>query len=666
MDYLSGLNDRQKEAVLHKDGPLLIVAGAGAGKTKTITHRIAYLIEQGVAPESILAVTFTNKAAKEMVERVHGLVDFGSLAKVPRKVSGSLTRDADSGFGIAKPTICTFHSLGVKILKENAKEIGLSRFFTILDDGDSMSIIKESMKELGIDPKATAPRAVKSVISKNKNNFISPEEFASTIRSHAGQTTLAIWRKYEAKKAEEGALDFDDLLLKTVVLLEANPEILQKYQERFRYIHIDEYQDTNKVQYLLTKMLAEKYKNICVVGDSDQNIYSWRGADIVNILNFEEDYPNAKVVLLEENYRSTKNILGVANAIIQKNTQRKEKNLFTQNGEGELISIFEAYNDRAEAEFVADKIVEMIDRGTKPEDIAVLYRANFQSRIIEESMLRYSIPYQVLGVKFFDRKEVKDTLSYLRLALNRDSMLDLRRAIGYPKRGIGAATVDKIVAGQSGELPAKTLVKVNAFFEILDKIKDYAENHLPSETIKYLIKTSGIESELLKSNLEEDLERLENIKELVTFASKYDEFVGLEGIEKLLEESALVSDQDSLDPEIQAKKEKAKRGVKLMTVHASKGLEFEHVFIVGLENDLFPHTRADDTDLDTEEERRLFYVAVTRAKKKLFLSYATLRMLYGETKLQSPSTFLYDVPEDLVWREERSSSGLGENVFYLD
>jgi DNA helicase-2/ATP-dependent DNA helicase PcrA len=646
MNYLDGLNERQKEAVLHKDGPLLIVAGAGAGKTKTVTHRIAYLIEQGVPPESILAVTFTNKAAKEMLERVLHLVDFSKYS--------------------FKPTISTFHSLGVKILKENAEKLGLSRFFTILDDGDSMSIIKESMKELGIDPKATAPRAVKSVISKNKNNFISPEEFASTIRSHVGQTTLAIWRKYEAKKKEEGSLDFDDLLLNTVILFDKNPEILEKYQDRFRYIHIDEYQDTNKVQYLITKMLAEKYKNICVVGDSDQNIYSWRGADIVNILNFEEDYPNAKVVMLEENYRSTKNILGVANAIIKKNTQRKDKNLFTKNHEGELISIFEAYNDRFEAEFVADKIVELLDARVLPEDIAVLYRANFQSRVIEESMLRYSIPYQVLGVKFFDRKEVKDTLSYLRLALNRDSVQDLKRAISYPKKGIGAATVDKIIAKETSNLPPKTITKINAFYEVLDGIKAYAENHLPSETIKYLIKNSGIEAELTKSNLEEDLERLENIKELVTFASKYDNFEGISGIEKLLEESALVSDQDTLDEAVEARKQKAKKGVKLMTVHASKGLEFQYVFIVGLESELFPHTRNDATELDLEEERRLFYVAVTRAKHKLFLSYATLRMLYGETKLQSPSQFIYDVPEEYVWREERSSSGIGDNVFYLD
>ncbi len=643
MNYLEGLNERQKEAVLHKDGPMLIIAGAGAGKTKTITHRIAYLINQGVPPEAILAVTFTNKAAKEMRERVESLIDFS----------------ASSG----RPTISTFHSLCVKILKENARVLGFSRFFTILDDGDSMSLIKESMKDLGIDPKATAPRAVRSVISKQKNNFISPDEFSQTIRSHVGQTTLAIWRKYEAKKDAEGALDFDDLLLKTVILLESNQNILEMYQERFRYIHIDEYQDTNKVQYLLTKMLAEKYKNICVVGDGDQNIYSWRGADIVNILNFEEDYPGAKVVLLEENYRSTQNILGVANAIIKKNTQRKEKNLFTKNGEGELVSIFEAYNDRLEAEFVADKIVETIDGGTRPENIAVLYRANFQSRILEESMLRYGIPYQVLGVKFFDRKEVRDALSYLRLALNRDSMSDLRRAISYPKRGIGATTVDKIVAGESATLPAKTITKVNAFYEILDSIKDHAENHIPSETIKFLIKASGIEAELQGSKIEEDLERLENIKELVTFASKYDDFVGIEGIERLVEEASLVSDQDTLNEE---GRNKQKKGVKLMTVHASKGLEFEYVFIVGLENDLFPHTRADDSDLDVEEERRLFYVAVTRAKAKLYLSYATLRMLYGETKLQSPSQFLHDVPPEFIFREERGSSGLGENVFYLD
>ena len=646
MNYLSGLNERQKEAVLHKDGALLIVAGAGAGKTKTVTHRIAYLIEQSVSPESILAVTFTNKAAKEMQERVRSLVDFSDYP--------------------GRPVICTFHSLGVRIIKENAGLLGLSRHFAILDDSDSMSIIKDSMKELGLDTKTSSPRLIRSVISKNKNNFISPDEFAQSIKSSVGQITLSVWRKYEEKKAKEGGLDFDDLLLKTVLLLDKNPEVLSRYQEQFKYIHIDEYQDTNKVQYLLTKMLAKKYKNICVVGDSDQNIYSWRGADIVNILNFEEDYPDAKVVLLEENYRSTKNILSVANAVIKKNVQRKEKNLFTENKDGELISIFEAYNDRLEAEFIAERIVELADKGTKYEDIAVLYRANFQSRILEEQMLLYSVPYQVLGVKFFDRKEVKDILSYLRLSLNRDSMSDLRRAIAYPKRGLGPTTIAKIITGKSDELPAKTLQKVNEFYETLDKIKEYAETHLPSETIKYIIKASGIEADLMKSRTEEDLERLENIKEIVTFAAKYDSFPPVEGVEKLLEESALVSDQDSLSVESEARKEKNKRGVKLMTVHASKGLEFEYVFIVGLEHELFPHIRDGGTDADMEEERRLFYVAVTRAKEKLFLSYATLRMLFGETRLQAPSSFLQDVPQDLVIREERESSGFGNNVVYLD
>ena len=645
MDYLEGLNERQKEAVLQKDGPILIVAGAGAGKTKTITHRIAYLIEQGVIPEQILAVTFTNKAAKEMAERVLNLVDYSKH------------------FG--KPTICTFHSLGVKIIKENAGLLGLNRFFTILDDDDSMSMIKESMKELGIDPKAVAPRAIRSFISKQKNNFLEESDFSGeSVKSYSQAIYLSVWKKYEEKKTAEKSLDFDDLLLRTVKLLEGNPEVLKKYHDRFRYIHIDEYQDTNKVQYLLTRLLAKGSGNICVVGDSDQNIYSWRGADIVNILNFEKDYPEAKVVMLEENYRSTKNIIATANAVIKKNTERLDKNLFTENKEGELISIYEAYNDHLEAMFVAEKIVEVMDKGIKPENIAVLYRANFQSRILEEQMLAYSIPYQVLGVKFFDRKEVRDVLAYLKLAFNRESFADLKRALMFPRKGVGAVALAKILSGKSNELPAKLKATVTNFFGDLDKIKTYAENHLPSETIKFVLKTSGIEAEFRKSKLDDDVDRLENVLEMVTFAAKYDSFPPIEGIEKLIEEAALVSDQDSLSEDMQKKKEK--KGVKLMTVHASKGLEFEYVFIVGLENELFPHVRDDSSDADMEEERRLFYVAITRAKEKLHLSYATLRMLFGETKLQAPSHFLKDVPEDLILREERESSGFGNNIIYLD
>jgi len=451
--------------------------------------------------------------------------------------------------------------------------------------------------------------------------------------------------------------------VKTVSLFENNPEVLEVYQNRWRYIHVDEYQDTNTAQYLMTKLLAKKYGNICVVGDSDQNIYSWRGADISNILNFVEDYPNAKVVLLEQNYRSTKNIIEVANHVIKKNKQRTEKNLFTENKEGELISLFEAYNDKYEAEFVADKVTELMDQGMNPDNIAILYRANFQSRIFEEYMLKYSLPYQVLGVRFFDRKEIKDVLSYLRASLNPESLSDIRRIINQPKRGLGKTTLDKLFAGEESDLPIKTRFKIKSFYEILEKIKNFAENHKPSEVVAFAIKSSGIEDELKKTGQEDDLERLENVKELITFATKYDELDPLLGLESLLEEAALASDQDSLT---QKTERKPKHGVKLMTVHASKGLEFDHVFIVGLEDDLFPHGKKSmNRDYNEEEERRLFYVAITRAKEKLFLSYATIRMVFGNIEVRSPSEFLSDVPEEFILREERENSGFGNNVVYI-
>lgn len=642
MDYLNSLNERQKKAVLHTEGPLLIVAGAGAGKTKTVTHRIIHLIQKGVSPENILAVTFTNKAAKEMSTRVSEMIPRGLLSK---------------------PMIATFHSLSVKILRDNAERIGLNRHFVILDDADTNSIFREVLKDLNIDSKQSPVRMFKSVISNQKNNYTSLEEFGKNAASYGAQVIARVWQKYEEKKTKEKGLDFDDLILKTVRLFEENKDILEKYQELWKYIHVDEYQDTNTVQYLLTKLLAKKYKNICVVGDSDQNIYSWRGADITNILNFEEDYPGAEVVLLEQNYRSTKNIIEVANNIIKKNKQRKDKNLFTENEDGELISVFEAYNDKYEAEFVADKITEMLDKGIDPNNIAVLYRANFQSRLFEEYMLKYSIPYQVLGVRFFDRKEIKDVLSYIRASLNPDSLSDVKRIINEPKRGLGKTTLDKFFSGQESSLPIKTKLKIKSFYESLEKIKNYIETHKPSESIAFAIKESGIQDSLLNSGLEEDLERLENVKELVTFATKYDELKETEGIELLLEEAALASDQDSLSETV---KKKPKNGVKLMTVHASKGLEFDHVFIVGLEDDLFPHGKKSmNRDYNEEEERRLFYVAVTRSKKKLFLSYATIRMVFGNTEVRFPSEFLEDIPEEFVHREERDSSGFGNNIVYI-
>jgi len=642
MDYLSGLNERQKEAVLHTEGALLIVAGAGAGKTKTVTHRIIHLINKGVNPENILAVTFTNKAAKEMVERVSHML---------------------SGQTNTRPMIATFHSLGVKILRDNAERIGLNRHFVILDDADTNSIIREVLKDLNIDPKQSPIRMFKSIISSQKNNFVSLEEFGKNAQSYNAQVIARVWQKYEEKKVKEKGLDFDDLLLKTVILFQENKDVLDLYQERWKYIHVDEYQDTNTVQYLLTKLLAKKYGNICVVGDSDQNIYSWRGADITNILNFEEDYEGAKVILLEQNYRSTKNIIAVANNIIRKNKQRKDKNLFTENEDGELVSLFEAYNDKYEAEFVADKITEMLDKGVNPNDIAILYRANFQSRLFEEYMLKYSLPYQVLGVRFFDRKEIKDVLSYVRASLNPDSLSDIRRVINEPKRGLGKTTLEKLFSGQESVLPLKTRLKIKNFYESLEKIRNFIESHKPSESIAFVIKESGIEADLLKSGLEDDLERLENVKELITFATKYDELDKTEGIELLLEEASLASDQDTLSETV---KKKPKNGVKLMTVHASKGLEFEHVFIVGLEDDLFPHGKKSvNRDYNEEEERRLFYVAVTRSKKKLFLSYATIRMVFGNTEVRNPSEFLEDVPEELIHREERENSGFGNNIVYI-
>ncbi|MDO8659788.1 MAG: UvrD-helicase domain-containing protein, partial [Candidatus Parcubacteria bacterium] len=994
-EHLKGLNSEQKEAALHMKGPLLIIAGAGAGKTKTITHRIVNLIKNGVAPEKILAVTFTNKAAKEMRERI--ITEIEKNAKGQNKI----------------PFVSTFHSLGVFIIKENARLLGLTKYFTILDEGDAVSIIKEAQKELGIDPKQYDPKKIKGFISREKGKFVHLADFAEGESSVYGGIVAKVWALYEKKKMQENSLDFDDLLLKATKLLKEKPEIRKIYQEKWEYIHIDEYQDTNEVQYLLSKMLSEDNKNIAVVGDTDQClikgtkvkmadgslkfienikkgeyvlsnygggdfrsakvigrkelkfkgnlirietekgkiltstpdhihfagyhlgltpqiylnylmykknvgwrigttsihtkgqrksmvgfvqrsnqehadatwviathktqneariqeyilslkyqiptipftprkgisfngyvhdkdalkkifssfsteesaikllsdlglsrnyphhqpqnhnsnrrnvnitlcadnrgnttmhhistfgndiigrkkleslglsirsakkntknwrfetarsnygeacllatkiasvfpevnmvfsarlggtktnpkdgnslpcipassimpgmalftqegydivseisristskikvfdldvekthnfiandivthncIYSWRGANLKNILSFEKDYPSAKIVLLEENYRSTKNILEAANEIIKKNKYRPDKNLFTKNENGEKIGLYEALEENDEAEFVATKILEIIDKGvstifagslsvpagtalplspsacetpskntlTPLSEIAILYRANFQSRALEEAMLRYNIPYQVLGVKFFERKEIKDTLAYLRAALNRNSLSDIKRIINFPARGIGKATLAKIFAGEVESLPIKTKIKIDNFYKVLEEIKEKINNSKTSDVIKFVVKKSGIEQEL-SSGGEEESERLENIKELATLALKYDSLENGLGVEKLLEDASLASDQDSLMI-TQEKKEKV-NAVKLMTVHASKGLEFKQVFVTGLEDGLFPHERRNEDSPASaqgygeaqEEERRLFYVA---------------------------------------------------------
>jgi DNA helicase-2/ATP-dependent DNA helicase PcrA len=645
--HLEGLNQAQKEAVLHTEGPLLIFAGAGAGKTKTLTCRIMHLIKNGVEPKNILAITFTNKAAKEMRDRVLGAIEKerGLIGMFPNE----------------KPFISTFHSLGVHILKENSREIGLIRNFSIFDKNDSLRTVKDIVRDMGLDPKQNEPGKILNIISREKGDLKNAKDFAESIQgenftAHHGLIS-SVWNEYEKRLAIEKALDFDDLLLKTYKLLKNNKEVLEKYQDIWKYIHIDEYQDTNKVQYMTVKLLADKNKNLCVVGDIDQNIYSWRGADIKNILSFEKDYPNAKVILLEENYRSTQNILAVANSIIKKNTNRVEKNLFTKNAEGEKITLYAGFNEIEEAQYIANKSKELIASGVSARDIAVLYRANFQSRALEDAFLTKSVPYQVLGTKFFERKEVKDIISFVRAGLNPESMTDIKRIINVPARGIGKVTIIKIFAGQKEELPAGVKTKVNQFYNLLKKIGELAKDKKPSEVIKYILKESGIESEL-KDGSDEDKERLENMRELATLAIKYDHFPIGEGIEKLVEEAALASDQDSL--------EKNEDAVKLLTVHASKGLEFEYVFITGLEEDLFPHQRMNATKNkeDSEEERRLFYVAITRARKKIYLTYANTRTIFGSTQSNTPSQFITDIEEDFI--ENDQTFEYREKIIYLE
>jgi DNA helicase-2/ATP-dependent DNA helicase PcrA len=596
------------------------------------------LIHQGIDPSQILAVTFTNKAAKEMRDRV------ANLLNDPVHGQNSL------------PFISTFHSLGVYIIKENAHLIGLTKHFAIADEHDALVIIKDSMKERGIDPKQYEPRKIKSIISKSKGDFITSETFSQNVNGAMQSIVAVIWRDYERKLKEERALDFDDLLLQTVLILKKYPEVKNSYQAKWKYIHIDEYQDTNEVQYELTKLLVNKDENICVVGDTDQNIYSWRGANIKNMLHFEKDFPSAKVIMLEQNYRSTKNIISAANSVIKKNQYRVDKTLFTENVDGESIDIYEAYDEIVEAEFVAEKIDDLLKKDIDPEEIAVLYRANFQSRVLEEALLGRQIPYQVLGIKFFERREVKDILSYIKAAYNKESLSDIKRIINTPTRGIGKVTLTKLFAGNFSDLPKAMQEKINKFYILLDKIREYTDSHTPSESIKFVIKESGLEEELSKG-ASDDLERLENMKELVTLATKYDTMPEGEGMEKLLEDASLASDQDTLMHK--------SKGVRLMTVHASKGLEFKYVFITGLEQDLFPHTRMDGKSKeDSEEERRLFYVALTRARRKLYLSYASLRTIFGNRQVNTPSEFIYDIPEHLTSFDQGGPKN-GERVVYL-
>ena len=642
------LNLEQEKAVKATEGPVLILAGAGAGKTKTIAERIQHLVHTGVTPSTILAITFTNKAAKEMRERVEiGLRDD---LNINRPISM-----------LERPFVSTFHSLGVYILREQSAHVGVKRHFTIFDRDDSKKAVREVLLTLGLDPKTHDPSRLMGVISREKGEGTSVREYRErNERGHFRDVVVQVWPEYEKILSRDNALDFDDLLLKTMNLLSGNLAVRNYYQNVWRYIHIDEYQDTNRVQYEISKMLVGQDRNICVVGDIDQNIYSWRGADIKNILDFEKDYPQATVITLEENYRSTKNILEAANTVIEKNKIRRKKNLFTSNSEGEKISLFQGFDEISEAEFIASKTEELIKKGARPEEMAVLYRANFQSRVLEEAFMNHNLPYQILGTRFFERKEIKDIIAYLRSALNPDSLSDLKRVINVPARGIGKTTILKIFSGQETSLPLAMRTKLDNFRSLLREIEQVSREKKPSETISFIIKKSGLEDEW-KSGGDEGGTRLENAYELSNFASRYNHLSPEEGILGFLADAALQSDQDELREENKA--------VRLMTVHASKGLEFDIVFISGLEEGLFPHQRMSDEMTkpeEKEEERRLFYVALTRARKKVFLSYAETRTMFGNRQVNIPSQFIFDIPETLVEEESLSDNSYRRPLLEID
>ncbi len=648
--YLAKLNPAQREAVATINGPLLVLAGAGSGKTRVITHRIVHLIHEGVAPHNILAVTFTNKAAGEMRERVESLIH--QYPPSDRAAIDSL------------PTVTTFHALGVRILREHHDTLGLRRYFTIYDRSDTLRAMKMAVERANYNPKEFEPRKLLGKISRAKGDAVTPLEFKNNASSYPDRVAADVWLHYETILTEEQALDFDDLLVKTLHLLREYPHVRETLTKRYQYVHIDEYQDTNKVQFEIARLLAGATTNICVVGDIDQNIYSWRGADIKNVLQFERFFPNAKTVLLEENYRSTKTIVAAANDVIAKNRNRVEKNVFTSNGDGEKITLYAAMNGGEEAEYIARTAKHLVADGIAPSSIAVLYRTNFQSRSLEEAFLNYGVSYQLLGTKFYERKEIKDVLAYLRLALNPGNTADLARIINEPARGIGKVTMLKVIEGKRSELKGATLEKVQRFDDIMMDIAAEARTKPLSETLKFIIKRTGMETELKKLGTDEDLSRLENLRELVTLGTRYDEMGTEAGVEAFLETAALQSDQDEL-------KDKTEQdAVRLMTVHAAKGLEFPYVFICGLEEGLFPHERLDDTGIDHEEERRLFYVALTRAEKKLYLTYAHMRMIYGSQRINVPSTFLNDISKEYV--ESGNPRGWGntssgyETTVFLD
>ncbi|WP_028560877.1 DNA helicase PcrA [Paenibacillus pinihumi] len=635
------LNERQREAVQCTEGPLLIMAGAGSGKTRVLTHRIAYLIEKRrVAPWSILAITFTNKAAREMQERVAALV-------------------GPSGQDI---WVSTFHSMCVRILRKDIDRIGYTSNFSILDSTDQLSVIRNCMKDMNVDTKKFEPKAVQSVISSAKNELITPDRYEQKVGDYYQTIVSDVYKAYQKRLKSNNSLDFDDLIMKTIELFKEVPEVLDFYQNKFRYLHVDEYQDTNRAQYMLCQMLADKLKNICVVGDSDQSIYGWRGADITNILNFEEDYPNATTIMLEQNYRSSSNILQAANAVIQNNAGRKAKNLWTDRGEGNPITVYQADSEHDEGYYVTSEIRKNRTGGKKYADHAILYRTNAQSRVIEEILIKSDIPYQIVGgIKFYDRKEIKDLLAYLRLISNPDDDISLIRIINVPKRGIGDTTLAKISAEAASrgvsmytvldhldavDVAGKTKAALADFRYMIQSLSSMVDYLSVTELTEKMLEMSEYKMELHRENTIESKSRLENIEEFLSVTQDFEKRNDDKSLVAFLTDLALIADIDSMDKDEEQDGE-AGDAVILMTMHSAKGLEFPIVFIIGMEEGVFPHSRAFTDNQELEEERRIAYVGITRAEQQLYLTCARMRTLFGRTSANAPSRFLEEVPSEL-------------------
>jgi len=647
MDVLAELNPAQREAVEIIDGPLLIVAGPGSGKTRVITHRIAYLIKVcGINPHRIMAVTFTNKAAREMAERLERLL--GQTAEAL--------------------TLGTFHAICARILRKEGKAIGLDPRFVIYDEEDQLSLIKQSLQELDLDPKQYTPRAIQSAIKYAKSRLLTPADYAQQTRNYFEEVVHRVYERYQQSLIQSHGVDFDDLLMRTVQLFNDHTKVLSKYQSRYLYILVDEFQDTNVTQYMLIKQLAGKHRNICVVGDPDQSIYSWRFADLRNILSFEKDYPDAKVILLEQNYRSTRTILDVASSIISVNSRRKPKRLWTENEAGVPIAVIEAYNEDEEAQFVISEIERLVEQDLISRGgCAVMYRVNAQSRALEEAFIRYGIPYKLIGgTRFYQRREIKDIIAYLRLIHNPSDNISLTRIINVPGRGIGQRTLAelsswaknqdmplysalKLVADKKGPaLTPRANYALKSFFDLIDELITRSQELSLTGLLDAVLEGTGYKEHIL--NEEDGEERWENIQELYTVARDYSELSPTEALDTFLEKVSLVSDVDELDEKVDT--------TTLITLHQAKGLEFPAVFIVGMEEGLLPHRRSLDNPEELEEERRLCYVGVTRAQQRAYLLYTYHRNLFGGNSASRRSRFLEDIPPQLItrkglWEEEK-------------